>query len=122
MGLWLFLHLLAMAYFVGGQLILAAVVVPVFRAAPDQERLRALARRFGDGSFVALGVLVISGIQMASHEHLWDSRTLHVKLGLVVATVGATVWHTRRPGRHELEGLVFALSLAIVGLGVSLAV
>lgn len=121
MGFWLFAHLLAMAFFVGGQLMLVAVVLPVHRAAPDDERLRALARRFGDGSWVALGVLLISGVQMASHEDLWDSGTLHVKLGLVAATVLATVVHARRPGRHWLEGLVFLLSLAIVALGVSLA-
>lgn len=41
------LHILAMAFFVGGQLFLAAVVVPAERRAPDRERLRAIARRFG---------------------------------------------------------------------------
>jgi uncharacterized membrane protein len=41
------LHLLAMAFFVGGQLFLAAAVLPVERRAPDRTRLRAIARRFG---------------------------------------------------------------------------
>src|SRR5215208_4965383 len=51
--LWLavrWLHLLAMAFFVGGQLVLAVAVVPVERHAPDRERLRAVARRFGYGA------------------------------------------------------------------------
>jgi len=50
--LWLairWLHVLAMAFFVGGQLLLAVVVVPVERRTPDRERLRApaSARRLG---------------------------------------------------------------------------
>ena len=42
-----YLHLLAMAFFVGGQLFLVAAVVPSLRADDDRERLRAIARRFG---------------------------------------------------------------------------
>jgi hypothetical protein len=44
-----YLHLLAMAFFVGGQILLAAAVVPSFRADPDRERLRASACGFGWG-------------------------------------------------------------------------
>ncbi|HUA69886.1 MAG TPA: hypothetical protein VMA96_02345 [Solirubrobacteraceae bacterium] len=46
----LWLHLLAMAFFVGGQLMLAAVVVPVLRGLEDRAALRAAARRFGIGT------------------------------------------------------------------------
>jgi hypothetical protein len=44
-----------MAFFVGGQLFLVAAVVPSFRGEPDRERLRAIARRFGWGTLVAIG-------------------------------------------------------------------
>ena len=115
------LHLLAMAFFVGGQLFLALAVVPVERRAPDRERLRAIARRFGWGSLVAIGVLLATGIAMASHDHLWGSATLQAKLTLVVVTAALIVGHMRRPERHELEGLIFLSSLAIVVLGVALA-
>ena len=40
-----YLHLLAMAFFVGGQLMMVAAIAPVVR--DDPERMRALARRFG---------------------------------------------------------------------------
>ena len=43
----LYLHLVAMAFFLGGQLVLGLVIVPVERQSPDRERLRAMARRFG---------------------------------------------------------------------------
>jgi len=42
-----YLHLLAMAFFVGGQLFLVVAVVPSLRPEGDRDRLRAIARRFG---------------------------------------------------------------------------
>jgi uncharacterized membrane protein len=121
MGFWLWVHLVAMAFFVGGQLMLAAVVVPVMRRHEDRSDVRAMARRFGAGSLIALGVLVVSGSAMASDQELWDSATLQVKLGLVALAIALIVWHTRRPEWHAIEGVVFLLSLVIVALGVSLA-
>ena len=108
------LHVVSMAFFVGGQLFLAVAVVPVERRAPDRERLRAIARRFGWGSVVALVVLVITGSAMAGHFGDWGRRELSIKLGLVG-------WHLRRPASHALQGLVFVLSLVVVFLGLDLA-
>jgi putative copper export protein len=64
----LYLHLLAMAFFVGGQLVFGIAVVPVLRGDPDPERtrMRAVARRFGYGSLAALGVLILTGWAMVS--------------------------------------------------------
>jgi uncharacterized membrane protein len=64
-----YLHLLAMAFFVGGQLFLAAAVVPSLRADADRDRLRAIARRFGWGTLAAITVLIGTGIPLASHFH-----------------------------------------------------
>ena len=115
------LHLLAMAFFVGGQLVLAAAVVPAFRGADDRTRLRAIARRFGWGSLAALAVLLATGAAMAGHYGRWDDGTLHVKLALVAVAGALILWHMRRPTQHWIEGLVFLVSLAIVWLGVALA-
>jgi hypothetical protein len=114
------LHLIAMAFFVGGQLMLAAVVVPVLRGG-DRTALRAAARRFGAGSLIALGVLAITGAAMAGHYEDWSRGKLHVKLALVAVAIGLVVAHMRRPSWHFLEGAVFVLSLVIVWLGVALA-
>lgn len=122
--LWLavrWLHVLAMAFFVGGQLLLAAAVVPVERHAPDRSRVRAIARRFGYGTLVAIAVLLATGSAMASHVHLWASATLHLKLALVALVAVLVVWHMRRPTMHVLEAGVFVISLAIVWLGLTLA-
>jgi uncharacterized membrane protein len=115
------LHLVAMAFFVGGQLFLAAIVVPALRGAETRPQLRAIARRFGVGTLVAIGVLIATGAAMASHYRLWGDPTLHVKLTLVAVVGGLVVWHMRRPQLHALEGLIFLGSLAIVWLGVSIA-
>ncbi len=117
----LWLHLLAMAFFVGGQLMLAAVVVPVLRAAEDRAPLRAAARRYGIGTVIAIGVLVVTGAAMASHQHRWSNSTLQVKLGLVVL-VGVLIGaHLRRPEWHALDAAIFLVSIAIVWLGIVVA-
>jgi uncharacterized membrane protein len=115
------LHLLAVTFFVGGQLVLAVAVVPVERRYPDRERLGEIAQRFGYGTLVALGVLIVTGSAMASHLHLWGDHTFQLKLALVVVVAILLVWHVRRPTLHVLEAVVFLLSLAIVWIGLYLA-
>lgn len=116
----LYLHLLAMAFFVGGQLVFGIAVVPILRGDPDRERMRAIARRFGYGSLVALGVLVVTGWAMASHEDLFSSSTLQWKLGLVALVIALTAAHLRWPKLHALQGAILLASLIIVWLGLEL--
>lgn len=120
----LYLHLLAMAFFVGGQLVFGIAVVPILRDDPDPERarMRAVARRFGYGSLVALGVLVLTGWAMASHYELWDSSTLQWKQALVAAVTALTLVHLRYPKPHAVQAAILLVSLAIVWLGLELVV
>jgi uncharacterized membrane protein len=115
------LHLLAMAFFVGGQLFLVVAVVPELRAEAQRPQLRGIARRFGYGTLIALGVLVATGVAMASHFDDWHRTTLQVKLGLVLAVGALVTWHIARPRNHALDAVIFVVSLAIVWLGVALA-
>ncbi len=117
----LYLHLLAMAFFVGGQLVVGVAVVPVERTQPDRQRLRAIARRFGFGSLVAIAVLLATGAAMATHERLWSDSVLQVKLGLVAAVLVLTAVHLARPRAHILQIAILLVSLAIVWLGLDLA-
>jgi uncharacterized membrane protein len=117
----LWLHLLAMAFFVGGQLMLAAVVVPLLRGVDAGAPLRAAARRFGIGTVVAVGVLVITGAAMATHLHKWHDSTLQVKLSLVVLLAVLIAAHMRRPTWHALDAAIFLVSVAVVWLGIAVA-
>jgi uncharacterized membrane protein len=124
MTLWdgvLWLHLVAMAFFVGGQLMLAAIVVPVLRGFADRGPIRSAARRFGLGTLAAVAVLAATGAALATHYHRWGDATLQVKLGLVVLVAILIGAHMRRPELHVLDGAIFAVSLAIVWLGVVVA-
>jgi len=114
------LHVIAMAFFVGGQLFLVVVVVPVERKLSDPARLRAIARRFGYGTVGAIAVLLATGSAMATRHNTWDDPTLHFKLGLVALVGGLVLWHMRRPTMHVLEAAIFLASLVIVWLGLSL--
>ena len=115
------LHLLGMAFFVGGQLMLAAVVVPVLRGLDDPGPLRAAARRFGIGTVIAFGVLIVTGVALASHEHTWGDSTLQVKIGLVAVVAVLIGAHMHRPASHALDAALFVVSLAIVWLGIVVA-
>ena len=124
MTLWngvLWLHLLAMAFFVGGQLMLAAIVVPLLRGVDGGVPLRAAARRFGIGTLGAFVILIGTGVAMASHGHRWGDSTLQVKLALVVLVAVLIALHMRKPAWHVLDAAIFLTSLAIVWLGIVVA-
>ena len=120
-GVVLAVHLLAMAFFVGGQLFVAVAVVPVERHDDDRAPLRAIARRFGWGSLAAIGVLAATGVAMATRFELWGEPLLHAKLTLVVVVAVLVAWHMRRPAAHALAAAILLASLAILALGVALA-
>ena len=115
------LYLPGMAFFVGGQIMLAAVVVPIARRSTDGQSMRIVARRFGYGTLVALLALIATGTAMAFHLDLWSNGTFQAKLALVVVLGALLVWHIRRPDLRILEAIVFVLSLAIVWIGLYLA-
>lgn len=122
MELVLFIHVIAMAFFVGGQMMLAAAIVPVERSNPDPARMKAIAQNFGWGSLVAIGVAVFTGMLLASHYNLWSDGALHIKLTLLVLTFVSLGLHMKFPKVHALMGLTFILTLGIVWFGLELPV
>ncbi len=120
MELVLFIHVIAMAFFVGGQIMLAATIVPVERSNPDPARMKAIAQNFGWGSLVAIGVSIFTGMLLASHYELWGEGTLHIKLTLLVLTFVSLLAHMKYPKAHSLMGLTFVLTLGVVWFGLEL--
>ena len=91
-------------------------------SAPDDGRVVVLA--IGDIPLRRLmwtGVLILSGAAMAGHYHRWSDSTLQVKLGLVALVAVLIGLHMRRPEWHVLDASIFAVSLAIVWLGIVVA-
>jgi putative copper export protein len=124
----LFLHVLAATIWVGGQLVLAALV-PVLRRF-GSEAVTAVARRFNQVAWGAFAVLVLTGIwNIAAISGTADDTaryrtTLMVKLAVVVVSGITAFVHTRATtarGRAIWGALTGLSALAALFLGVLLA-
>lgn len=126
-----FLHVTAAMVWVGGQLLLSAVVLPTLRAQLEPQvrgpLVRATARRFGTlANTVLLPLLLATGLALAYHRGVTlgtfnrpgYGRLLGIKLTLVVVSIVLAALHgvvaTRDPRR--------ARPLALTGLGSSLLI
>jgi putative copper export protein len=121
----LFLHVLAATIWVGGQLVLAALVPALRRAGSDVPR--AAARAFNRIAWPAFGVLVVTGIWNIAAEGDRGPAyrtTLTVKL-VVVAASGVTAFlHARATSRRGMAvfgALTGLTALAALLLGIVLA-
>lgn len=124
MDVLLYLHILGAAVWVGG-LIVVGALVPVIRDATEgSEVVRAVARRFGVVSWIALAVQVTTGSLML-FDRVW-STTLTVKIGLVIVSAILAAWHSvfarqQTPAvRGGIQGMILLLALVIVWLAIQL--
>jgi len=115
-----FLHVVALAFFVGGQIMLVVAIVPVL-SGRDEAVMRAVARRFGVASAVAIAVLLATGIALASHFSRWQDETLHAKLAVLVLVGVLTGLHIATPDSRAVSLALVACSLTVVWLGVALS-
>lgn len=115
-----FLHVVALAFFIGGQLMLMVAVVPAVRRHGNEVAMRSVVRRFGIGSVLALIVLLATGAAMASHLARWQDNLLQLKLMLVVLIGVLVAFHIASPTSRALSIAVFVASLLVVWLGVEL--
>jgi uncharacterized membrane protein len=116
-----FLHVVALAFFLGGQIMLVAAVVPAVRGHVSEGAMPAVARRFGIGSGVALAVLIATGIAMAEHASRWSDSTLQLKLMLLVLVGVLLALHVANPKSRAVSVAVLVTSVLIVWLGVDLS-
>ena len=116
-----YLHVLALTFFVGGQLMLVVAVVPVLRGQGDPAAMRAIARRFGTGSLIALAVLAATGAAMADRYARWSDSVLQIKLMFVVLIGVLVALHIASPESRWLAIAVFAATLVTLWLGVNLS-
>ena len=116
----LFLHVLAAAIWVGGQLVLAALVPVLRRFGADP--VSAAARRFNQVAWTAFGVLIVTGIWniVAVRPQISGSpsyrTTLIVKL-VVVAVSGVTAALHIRSRTARSRAVFGALFLGVLLAG-----
>lgn len=119
------LHVLAATIWVGGQIVLAALVGPLRKAAP--EAIPAAARAFARIGWPAFAVLVLTGFwNLSTGEKHTDAYqvTLMVKLLLVVLSGVGAALHTRAKspalkGFWASVGLVCALGAVLFGVSLT---
>jgi len=112
----LFLHVLAATVWVGGQLVLAALVPVLRQVAPEGPG--AAARAFNRVAWPAFGVLIVTGVWNVLAEGDRGSSyrtTLIVKLVLVAASGLTAFLHARARGRTSLA--VFGALTGLTALG-----
>ncbi len=118
-----YLHLVGATVWVGGLIVVATLVPAVRNATEDREVIRAIARRFGVVSWIALGSQVLTGAWMAA-ERVWDN-VLITKVSLVLVSAILAGWHTmaarnQSPAlRGATQGVILILALVILGLAIN---
>lgn len=119
MRILLFIHLIAIATWVGGQIAIAVVVMPALRAETDLDRrrmlIRAAGRRFGVVSIPLFAVIIATGIGMLDYvPSVAHTPTFMWKMTCVAVAIvssGLHSWVARR-GHKALAGITAALALA----------
>jgi copper resistance protein D len=92
------LHVVAALLWIGGMLFVALVLVPVVRRLEDEalrrRMMRDVGRRFRTVGWIALGVLILTGLGMLwSHPSLLHAPRFQAKMALVLAALVLTVAH-----------------------------
>ena len=116
-----FLHVLALVFFLGGQLMLVIAIVPALRGLEDGSAMRGVARRFGIAAVIALAVLIATGAAMAAHFGRWEDPKLQAKLGLLVLIFVLLALHVITPYTRAISIGVLLTSILIVWLGIRLS-
>lgn len=118
------LHVLAATVWVGGQVVLAALVGPLRRAAP--QAVGAAAQAYARVAWPAFAVLVATGVWnvAAEHTNVKHPAALVVKLVLVALSgVGAALHSTSRSaaarGVWGAVGLLGAIGALLLGVALT---
>jgi putative copper export protein len=138
-------HFLAAAVWLGGTVALVFVGVPVVRTLEGEARahaMRALGARWRRIGYAALGLAIVTGIPLATHDWDDDGSSFHwvfgIKAALVAALLVVSYLHNfvlgprvareiragqrRSYGRLQVVGWIsLALTIAVPVLGVALS-
>lgn len=101
------IHLLAVATWTGGLIVLAILVAALRKQTDDVEVLRAAARAFGYASWTAMAVAMAAGVWLYLDWGLAWSEFL-LKGTILAATLGLTIYHqiTARNTSPMVRGII----------------
>jgi putative copper export protein len=123
----IFLHVLAVSVWVGGQIVLGAIV-PVLRRSGDLEIPRKVARQFARVSWPAFVVAVVTGIWSVFEQPSDLDSSYHMTLGmkilLVLVSGAAAGIHSATPSpalKGATGGIALAAAVGALFAGVLLA-
>lgn len=122
----LFLHLMGVSVWIGGQLVMGGLVSVARSVGSDAPR--ALARRFEQLAWPAFGLIVVTGIWNVARMNVSNTSTgyqitLMVKLLLVAVSGLSAFFHSRTPSpmaRGMTAGFALLAALVAAFLGVML--
>jgi len=136
-----FLHILAATFWVGGQLMLVIVIMPLLRRTAHPEIVGEMAKRSGRrfakvANFGLFPILVTTGILLAWHDgvrlrnlnstsfgHALETKVILVAVVLALAAGhGVAARRFSRRGARTLALVTAVLSVAILGLAAALSV
>lgn len=124
MNRWLlFTHLLGASIWLGGMIVMGALVPSLRRAGASREHIRAAARQFGRVSWVGMGLTVAAGlIAVVIEPDLMELPGFNAKVGLVVIAAGLALWHQIGASRQSprvrgaLQGIILLVTLAVFAI------
>lgn len=118
-------HLLGATVWIGGMITIAAVVPALRSSGVNRDQLRAMARRYGVVSWVAMVISIVTGIAQIFRLDIELTGALAAKLSLVAIAVSLAFVHRELarvagPGlRGAMEGALLVVSLGILAAAVA---
>lgn len=119
------IHLLAAATWTGGLIVLGFIIQAARKASVEIEVLRAMARRFGLVSWIAMAVAVLTGIRLYGLIGLpwsdFSTKGTLVALSIALAAVHQfTARRTKPAVRGMLQAVIMLLAIGIFAAAVTL--
>jgi putative copper export protein len=125
----IFTHLLAVAVWVGGQIVVAGIIPALKRSYPDATKV--VAQAFARVAWPAFGVTVVTGVWSLAVIDVTDTSsawqvTLLLKIALAIASGAAAAAHAVGTSRAMIAiggalGLLTALGATLTGVMLSAA-
>lgn len=121
----LFIHIVAVSLWLGGQLFFLAVVLPALHSQPDEPRsvaVRKIGQQFMTVSIPVLFVILVTGIIMASEAGFLSNATtaFNWKMGSVAVVLASTVVHVIAARHDKLR--LSRMATAMTGVSTLFAV